>query len=262
VVSSTIKAASLFAAGQAAATGAISVKVTALTEGVLKTMSLTKMKTATVGFLLAVAAFWATAGLMFQTRAAEQSRSENANDKISTAWGKQVDGLQAGIRLKAIDILNAANQWEATQPGGKIHQGSVLRFEVIVRNVSKQEVRLKYIQPSGWPCSEDGQDLKFTPAYLGGKPILYEKTLQPGEDWEVAQLNITTRKPKPAESFSGLRLLEQGKFKVSCPSVLMQEKKGKLATGEVEVEIVPPKGGEPGKIEQGRKDKNENQNKR
>ena len=44
VVSSTIKAASLFAAGQAAATGAISVKVAALTEGVLKTMLLTKLK--------------------------------------------------------------------------------------------------------------------------------------------------------------------------------------------------------------------------
>src|SRR5262249_7330193 len=38
VVSSTIKTASLFAAGNAAATGVISVKVAALTEGVLKAM--------------------------------------------------------------------------------------------------------------------------------------------------------------------------------------------------------------------------------
>ena len=44
VVSSTIKAASLFAAGQAAATGVISAKVAALTEGVLKAMLLTKLK--------------------------------------------------------------------------------------------------------------------------------------------------------------------------------------------------------------------------
>jgi uncharacterized protein (TIGR03067 family) len=42
VVSATIKAASLFAAGKAA-TGAISVKVSALTEGVLKTMLLHKL---------------------------------------------------------------------------------------------------------------------------------------------------------------------------------------------------------------------------
>jgi hypothetical protein len=171
-----------------------------------------------------------------------QETSTGKEDKTSMAWGKEVDGLQAGIRLKAIDVLNAANRWEATQPLGKVHQGSALRFGVIVRNVSKQEVRLKYIQPCGWPCSADGRNLKFTPAYIGGKPILYEKTLQPGDDWEVAQPNITTRKAKPTESFSGFQLLELGKFRVSCPSVLMQQKEGKLATGEVEIDIVPAKG--------------------
>src|SRR5262245_61034029 len=44
VVASTIKAASLFAAGRAAATGAISVQVAALTEGVLKAMLLAKLR--------------------------------------------------------------------------------------------------------------------------------------------------------------------------------------------------------------------------
>ncbi len=46
VVSSTINAASLFAVGQTAATGAISAKVAVLTEGVLRTMLLTKLKIA------------------------------------------------------------------------------------------------------------------------------------------------------------------------------------------------------------------------
>jgi RNA polymerase sigma factor (sigma-70 family) len=45
VASSTIKAASLLGAGQAAATGVISAKVATLTEGVLKTMFLNKLKT-------------------------------------------------------------------------------------------------------------------------------------------------------------------------------------------------------------------------
>jgi RNA polymerase sigma factor (sigma-70 family) len=63
VVSSTIKAASLLAAGEAAATGAISVKVAALTEGVLQAMLLTKLKTATaVVFLIAVVGVAAWAG--------------------------------------------------------------------------------------------------------------------------------------------------------------------------------------------------------
>jgi RNA polymerase sigma factor (sigma-70 family) len=45
VVSATIKAATVFAAGQAAATGVISVKVAALAEGVVRTMFLAKLKT-------------------------------------------------------------------------------------------------------------------------------------------------------------------------------------------------------------------------
>ena len=44
VAVSTIKAESLLAAGKAAATGAISVKVAALTEGVMKAMLFTKLK--------------------------------------------------------------------------------------------------------------------------------------------------------------------------------------------------------------------------
>jgi RNA polymerase sigma factor (sigma-70 family) len=52
VVSSTIKAASLIAAGQAAAAGAISVKVAALTEGVLKAMLLSKLNIAMAGLML------------------------------------------------------------------------------------------------------------------------------------------------------------------------------------------------------------------
>jgi RNA polymerase sigma factor (sigma-70 family) len=47
VLSSTIKAASLFAAGQAAAVAGISIQAAALVEGVLKTMFVTKLKIAT-----------------------------------------------------------------------------------------------------------------------------------------------------------------------------------------------------------------------
>ena len=51
MVTSTIRAASLYAAGQAAAAGVISSQVAALTEGVLKSMLLTKLKIATALFL-------------------------------------------------------------------------------------------------------------------------------------------------------------------------------------------------------------------
>lgn len=55
VVSGTIKAANLFAAGQTAAAGLISAKAAALTEGVLKSMLLSKLKVA-VALLLAIGA--------------------------------------------------------------------------------------------------------------------------------------------------------------------------------------------------------------
>jgi RNA polymerase sigma factor (sigma-70 family) len=79
VLSSTIKAASLFAAGQTAARGMISAKVAALTEGVIKTMWLTKLKIVTV--LLAAAALSGAAGLIFQTQAAEQPKAPAAAEK-------------------------------------------------------------------------------------------------------------------------------------------------------------------------------------
>jgi RNA polymerase sigma factor (sigma-70 family) len=70
LVSSTIKAASLFAAGQTAAAGVISPKAAALTEGVLKTVLLTKLQTATA-VLLVVAVLSGAAGLIYQTQATE-----------------------------------------------------------------------------------------------------------------------------------------------------------------------------------------------
>ncbi len=52
VVAATIEAATLVAAGQRVAVGLISAKVAALTEGVVKTMLLTKLKTATAVFFI------------------------------------------------------------------------------------------------------------------------------------------------------------------------------------------------------------------
>jgi hypothetical protein len=53
VVVRTIKAAGLFGAGQAAATALIPAKVAALAEGVLKSLSLTKLKIATAVLVVA-----------------------------------------------------------------------------------------------------------------------------------------------------------------------------------------------------------------
>ena len=69
-VSSTIKAVTLVTAGQAAATGSISVKVATLTEGVLRAMFLAKLKLA-AGIVLIFVSFTGGAGLIYQTQAAQ-----------------------------------------------------------------------------------------------------------------------------------------------------------------------------------------------
>jgi RNA polymerase sigma factor (sigma-70 family) len=70
LISRTIKAASLLAAGQPGATSIISAKVAVLTEGVIKTMFLTKLKIATAVLLISSASMGAT-GLIYYVRSGE-----------------------------------------------------------------------------------------------------------------------------------------------------------------------------------------------
>ncbi len=78
LMSSTVKAATLIAAGQATVAGVVPAKVAALMEGVLKAMLLSKLMAATVGLLL-VALLIGAAGAIYQTQAAEQPKDEQRN---------------------------------------------------------------------------------------------------------------------------------------------------------------------------------------
>jgi RNA polymerase sigma factor (sigma-70 family) len=78
VVSSTIKAAPLFAAGQTAVTGLVSGKVAALTEGVMKAMLMTKLKSlATVLALASLIAFGG--GLLSHQMAATAQQNQQTD---------------------------------------------------------------------------------------------------------------------------------------------------------------------------------------
>jgi RNA polymerase sigma factor (sigma-70 family) len=77
VASSTIKAAWLIAAGQAVATGVISTQVAALTEGVLKSMLLSKLKVVVVMILAVGALGIGASALPHRTVAAEPPSSES-----------------------------------------------------------------------------------------------------------------------------------------------------------------------------------------
>jgi RNA polymerase sigma factor (sigma-70 family) len=74
VTSSTIKAAGLYVVGQAAAADAISAKVAALTEGVLRAMLLTRLKTA-IAVLLMVGVVGSAGGFLLHHVAAQESQA-------------------------------------------------------------------------------------------------------------------------------------------------------------------------------------------
>src|SRR4029079_7320146 len=101
----TTMAARLVAAGKAA-TGAVSVEVAALTEGVMRAMLFNKLKAAVaVVLMLGVVATGATL-LTDRTAAGQDDKKPPAgkpvkqgkgeDKEVVTAWGQEVGGLQAG----------------------------------------------------------------------------------------------------------------------------------------------------------------------
>jgi hypothetical protein len=103
LVDSTAKAASLFAAGQTAAVGLISAKAAALTEGVMKSMLLNKLKVA-VAVLLAIGALGIGAsGLPYRTAAAEPPSSPS----------KSAVPSQDQVNLKETVLALEKRIWEA-----------------------------------------------------------------------------------------------------------------------------------------------------
>jgi RNA polymerase sigma factor (sigma-70 family) len=89
VMSTTVKSARQFAAGQVATTATISGEVVALTEGVLKSMLLTKLKAITGLFV--VAAVCAATGLVYRTHAAEQTQAQEREKEKPPAFTRNED---------------------------------------------------------------------------------------------------------------------------------------------------------------------------
>ncbi len=114
VVTSTIKAASLFAAGTAA-TGAISVKVAALTEGVLKAMLLTKCKI----MIVLVGALSALVFLGFTAYHGLAQPSGNENTREAAKAAEQTPASKDGDE-SAKEESDTHSCWLAFGPKGKV----------------------------------------------------------------------------------------------------------------------------------------------
>ncbi len=107
VVCSTIKAASLFAAGQAAATGVISAKVAALIEGVLKTMLLTKLKLTTAA-LVAVVVVAGVGSFLYPAPAAKESVAPKGPGRLSRSQRLRRKAGRSARRSRGMETRSCA----------------------------------------------------------------------------------------------------------------------------------------------------------
>jgi hypothetical protein len=249
VVSSTIKAASLCAAGQAA----IPVKVAALAEGVMKAMLFNKLKAAMAVVLML--GFVATGATLLTDRTAAgqddkkpvaekpvepAAKQEKEKDKEAfTAWGKEINGLQAGLGFR---------------PGEKraYHHGETVKLVVRVRNVGKEPVKFEYLKEFFMETPPTATDSQGKPVFsrldgeLGLIHLPVEVTLAAGKEIELYELKPEL-KPASDSAPNGPSVLHgTGTFQLQYDPVFGNSSLGgikvdptlsKLATGKLELEV-------------------------
>lgn len=119
VVSSTIKAVTLIGVGRAAATGAISVKVAALTEGVMKSMLLTKLK-ATMAGLLLMGALVSGVGAIYRAQAAEQPEKSSEALVFLESPKEQRNKKERSARPLTLTSKELSGTWQGEKDGVKV----------------------------------------------------------------------------------------------------------------------------------------------
>ncbi len=235
LVSSTIKAASLLAAGQAA--GVVSAKVAALTEGVVKAMFVTKIKDVlAVVLILGILATGATvltcrsaAGQDDKKPAAEKpvepAAKQEKEKETFTAWGREVGGLQAGLGFR---------------PGERraYHLGETVKLVLRIRNVGKEEATISFRKV--WPSviyGDGGTVTLEARGRLGLTP--WEKmTLRPGKEIELQELKFELK--PTSEGKSGFEtFFGTGTFRITYEPSL-DGGKDALNTGKLELEVKEP----------------------
>jgi RNA polymerase sigma factor (sigma-70 family) len=252
VVSNTIRAASVFAAGQAAA-GPVSVGAAALADGVLKAMMLTKLKAVVaVALVLGLLAAGATAfssgsasARGNQPPAAEAPvpapQKPDPEKEAFTAWGKEINGLQAGLGFK---------------PGQKrsYSLGETVTLVVRVRNVGKEEVKFQYlrqffIETPPTVTNGAGKPVRLASVTAFGFHVPVDVTLAPGKEIELYEWKRELRPAKWIGNDGVPSLYGTGTFSVQYERVFGNSSSGslkidpelsKLATGKLELEVKEP----------------------
>jgi RNA polymerase sigma factor (sigma-70 family) len=134
LMSSTVKAATMITT----VVGVVPAEVAVLTEGVLKAMSLSKLKTSTVGLLL-VALLLGAAGAIYQTQAAEQPKEEPRTKTTADEAASPPD--QAGPKKDKTPKENLAGAWAVVSV--KDSQKNKLDFDPIFSHAAGTQAPIR-----------------------------------------------------------------------------------------------------------------------
>jgi hypothetical protein len=147
VLSSTTKAASIFAAGQAAATGAISAQAAVLTEGVLKSMLLTKLKM--VAAVVVLMAFVLGGGGLLTWARIGAGQAETPEDAQSKEQEKQanrkdeVKDAEAEAKLQRAEAAFQAAQAKLREAQAAVPEAAaMLRLQELGHGLREQRADL------------------------------------------------------------------------------------------------------------------------
>src|SRR6185437_4974310 len=159
VVSCTIEAARLFAAGHAAS-GLISAPVAALTEGVLKTMVLTKLKTATAVVVMTALALSAAGGF-YKAAAGDAPQAETQSAERPSS-PRQPVAAEGKVQPAKTDLERLQGVWSvvSNESGGKVQKLEKAAFLVDGKRASWQTRKGEiqgglYLNPSSKPKTYD-----------------------------------------------------------------------------------------------------------
>ena len=255
----TCDAAARFIAGKSVVTGAISATVASLTQRMVQTMFLTKLKLAAVVLMILLGASGAGMILADRTASAQASppaaaekpaaektgntpakQNEAKEKEPFTAWGAEVGGLQAGLGY---------------YPGQRrtYSHGETVQLMVRVRNVGKKEVQFQYlrhffIENPPTVTDEQGKRVAVTDRSPKGIYQPLDATLAPGKEVELYTLSLELSNDKGVGVPRNTTLSGPGKFSIQYERILGSSSLSsvaikydpvleKLATGKLELEV-------------------------
>lgn len=167
----------------------VSAPVAALTEGVLKTMMLTKMKIATAGLLLVALAGLSTNVLLYYTEAAPVPKVIAKKQKKGEERAVTIDGFVDGKRVQpnaksieagadaATKLLAASNLTDFLNPGQQIDKDRWKEQVVAGMDNMRPYLRIQFGKPREIEGNLNGKKVKYS--------VLEVVFFEPGEDGPI-----------------------------------------------------------------------------